>query len=104
LIDRRHYCAEAASLHFLASAAPRFSKPADLEFDAEARIIEYHNPSQLFRLAEKSEQIMSYLAIAAMLVLVLFPVLVPAIITAAHAILGTNRPAPTVGYLRPAAA
>jgi hypothetical protein len=46
----------------------------------------------------------TYLAIAAMLVLVLFPVLVPAIITAAHAILGTNRPAQTAGHLRPAIA
>lgn len=47
---------------------------------------------------------MTYVSIAAMLVLVLFPVLLPAIITAAHAILGTNRPAQTAGYLRPAAA
>jgi hypothetical protein len=46
---------------------------------------------------------MSYLAIAGMLVLVLFPVILPAIITAAHAILGSNRPAtaPALGHLRP---
>jgi hypothetical protein len=52
------------------------------------------------------EQIMiaTFLALAAMLVLVLFPVIVPAIITAGHAILGTNRPARKFGYLQPAAA
>ena len=44
---------------------------------------------------------MSYLAIAAMLLLVLLPVLVPAIITAGHAILGTNKPR-TVARMRPA--
>jgi hypothetical protein len=44
------------------------------------------------------------LALTAMLVLVLFPVLVPAIITAGHAILGTNRPARRLGALQPAAA
>ena len=50
-------------------------------------------------------QIMTLVAIAAMLVLVLFPVLVPALITAGHAILGTNRPTGrTVGFLQPAAA
>ncbi|MCV7090306.1 hypothetical protein [Mycobacterium interjectum] len=48
--------------------------------------------------------IASILAITAMLVLVLFPVLVPAIITAGHAILGTNRPARTAGYPQAAAA
>ncbi len=48
--------------------------------------------------------ISTVLAIAAMLVLVLFPVLVPAIITAVHVILGTNRPARTRGGLQPAAA
>jgi hypothetical protein len=58
-----------------------------------------HNKS----FGKKCEQIMTYLAIAAMLVLVLFPVLVPAIITAGHAILGTNRPQ-TLGRLRPAVA
>jgi hypothetical protein len=57
-------------------------------------------------LAEKCEQFMitSILALAAMLVLVLFPALVPAIITAAHAILGTNRPTRRAGHLQPAAA
>lgn len=44
---------------------------------------------------------MTYLTIAAMLVLVLFPVLVPAIITAAHAILGTNRPAGYPQHMAP---
>jgi hypothetical protein len=48
--------------------------------------------------------IMSYVAVVAMVVLVLFPVLVPAIISAAHSILGSNRPARTRGSLRPAAA
>ena len=48
--------------------------------------------------------ITTILAIAAMLVLVLFPVIVPAIITAGHAILGTNRPARTLGAFKPAAA
>ena len=48
--------------------------------------------------------IMTYLAIVAMVLLVVFPVLVPAIITAAHNILGTNRPARTPGFLQPAAA
>jgi hypothetical protein len=43
------------------------------------------------------------LALTAMLVLVLFPVLVPAIITAGHAILGTNRPAGRAGSLKAAA-
>lgn len=43
---------------------------------------------------------MTYLTLAGMLVLVLFPVILPAIITAAHAILGTNRPVPTLGHLR----
>jgi hypothetical protein len=38
------------------------------------------------------------------LLVVLAPVLVPAIITAAHVILGTNRPAATARTLRPAAA
>ncbi|BBZ45501.1 hypothetical protein [Mycobacterium parmense] len=47
---------------------------------------------------------MTYLSIAAMLVLVLFPVLLPAVITAVHVALGTNRPAPTPGYPRPAIA
>jgi ABC-type transport system involved in cytochrome c biogenesis permease component len=47
---------------------------------------------------------MSYLAIAGMLVLVLLPVIVPAIITAAHAVLGTNRPVQTLSHLRPAVA
>ena len=62
-------------------------------------------PIPTFRLAEKCEQIMitTILALAAMLVLVLFPVLVPAIITAGHAILGTNRPARRPGNLQPAA-
>jgi hypothetical protein len=36
--------------------------------------------------------------------LVLAPVLVPAIVTAGHVILGTNRPAGRFGDLRPAAA
>jgi hypothetical protein len=57
-----------------------------------------------FRIAEKSEQIMTYLSIAGMLVLVLFPVIMPAIITAFHAIRRTNRPATTLGHLRPALA
>jgi hypothetical protein len=48
--------------------------------------------------------IMTYVAIVAMVLLVLFPVLVPAIITAAHNILGSNRPARTHGFLQPAAA
>jgi len=39
-----------------------------------------------------------------MVLLVLFPVLVPAIITAAHNILGTNRPARRTGILQAAAA
>jgi hypothetical protein len=47
---------------------------------------------------------MTYLVLAGMLVLVLFPVLIPAIITAGHAILGTNRPAEALGHLRPAIA
>jgi ABC-type transport system involved in cytochrome c biogenesis permease component len=47
---------------------------------------------------------MTYLVLAGMLVLVLFPVLIPAIITAVHAILGTNRPVETLGHLRPAVA
>ena len=47
--------------------------------------------------------ITTILALAAMLVLVLFPVLVPAIITAGHAILGTNRPPRRPGNLQPAA-
>jgi hypothetical protein len=46
---------------------------------------------------------MTYLTIAAMLVLVLFPILVPAIITVGHVILGTNRPQAVV-RLRPAIA
>jgi hypothetical protein len=92
LIDQRHSCAEATPLHFLASATTRFSKPADLEFDAEARINECHNLSQLFRFAEKCEQIMTtYLSIAGMLVLVLFPVLIPAIITAFHILTGQQQ-------------
>jgi hypothetical protein len=41
---------------------------------------------------------------ALIMLLVLFPVLLPAAITAVHAILGTNRPAATLRYLRPAAA
>lgn len=47
---------------------------------------------------------MSYLAITAMLVLVLFPVILPAMITAAHAIRGSNLPAGTLDRLRPAIA
>ena len=43
------------------------------------------------------------LALTAMLVLVLFPVLVPVIITAGHAILGTNRPAGRAASLKLAA-
>ena len=49
-------------------------------------------------------QIMTYLSIAGMLVLVLFPVIMPAIITAFHTIRRTNRPATTLGRLRPALA
>jgi hypothetical protein len=41
---------------------------------------------------------------ALIMLIVLFPVLLPAAITAVHAILGTNRPATTLGHLRPAAA
>jgi len=41
---------------------------------------------------------------ALIILFVLFPVLLPAAITAVHAILGTNRPAATVRNLRPAAA
>jgi hypothetical protein len=41
---------------------------------------------------------------ALIMLLVLFPVLLPAAITAGHAILGTNRPSATLRYLRPAAA
>jgi len=48
--------------------------------------------------------ITTLLAITAMLVLVLFPVIVPAIITAGHVILGTNRPTRTLGAFQPAAA
>jgi hypothetical protein len=48
--------------------------------------------------------IASIFVTAAMLVLVLFPVLVPAIITAGHAILGTNRPARMAEHPQPAAA
>lgn len=43
-------------------------------------------------------------ALTAMLVLVLFPVLVPAIITVGHVILGTNRPAGRAASLKPPAA
>jgi hypothetical protein len=38
------------------------------------------------------------------MLLVLGPVLIPAIITAAHVIMGTNRPATTFSRLRPAVA
>jgi len=58
-------------------------------------------------LSEKCEHIMpimTYVAIVAMVLLVVFPVIVPAIITAAHTMLGSNRPARTHGYLQPAAA
>jgi hypothetical protein len=41
---------------------------------------------------------------ALIMLLVLFPVLLPAAITAAHVLLGTNRPATTLAQLRPAAA
>jgi hypothetical protein len=41
---------------------------------------------------------------ALIILLVLFPVLLPAAITAVHVILGTNRPAATLRYPRPAAA
>jgi hypothetical protein len=47
---------------------------------------------------------MTYVAIVAMVLLVVFPVLVPAIITAAHTLLGSNRPARSAGFLQPAAA
>jgi hypothetical protein len=49
---------------------------------------------------------MTYLVLAGMLALVLSPVLIPAIITAVHAIRGTNRPATTTtfGHPRPAVA
>jgi hypothetical protein len=61
--------------------------------------IHCHNAThQSFRLAEKCELtmtsvIMSYLTIAGMIVLTTFPVLVPAIITGAHAILRRTRAA-----------
>jgi len=50
--------------------------------------------------------ITTYLTLAGMLVLILSPVLIPAITTAVHAILGTNRPATTtrLGQLRPTVA
>ena len=41
---------------------------------------------------------------ALIMLIVLFPVLLPAAITAVHAILRTNRPTPAARYLRPAAA
>jgi hypothetical protein len=41
---------------------------------------------------------------ALIMLLVLAPVLVPAIITIAHVIMGTNRPASTLTRLRPAVA
>ena len=41
---------------------------------------------------------------ALIMLMVLFPVLLPAAITAVHAILGTTRPTTTARYLRPAAA
>jgi hypothetical protein len=86
---------------FPVNAKPRFSKPADTDPNYQVP-----QPIPTFRPAEKCEQIMitTILALAAMLVLVLFPVLVPAIITAGHVILGTNRPGGRVGSLQPAAA
>jgi hypothetical protein len=41
---------------------------------------------------------------AFIMLVVLAPILVPAIITAAHVMLGTNRPAATLRRLRPARA
>jgi hypothetical protein len=41
---------------------------------------------------------------ALIMLIVLFPVLLPAAVTVVHVILGTNRPAATLRYLRPAAA
>jgi hypothetical protein len=41
---------------------------------------------------------------AFIMLLVLAPVLVPLIITVAHVIMGTNRPATTLTHLRPALA
>jgi hypothetical protein len=41
---------------------------------------------------------------ALIMLMVLFPVLLPAAITAVHVLLGTNRPAATLTRLRPAAA
>jgi hypothetical protein len=38
------------------------------------------------------------------MLLVLAPVIIPTIITAAHVIMGTNRPATTISRLRPALA
>jgi hypothetical protein len=41
---------------------------------------------------------------ALIMLMVLFPVLLPAAITAVHFVLGTNRPSATLARLRPAAA
>jgi len=48
--------------------------------------------------------ITTLLVLASIVAMVLSPLLVPAIITAAHTLRGTNRPATTVGNLRPALA
>jgi hypothetical protein len=68
------------------------------------RITYSHNRSQRFRAAEKCEPIMTsvfmtYLTIAGMLALTTFPVLVPAIITAGHAIRRRFAPARSAAYL-----
>jgi hypothetical protein len=82
-------------------------KHSDFGFDRSGSDYQVPQPIPTFRLSEKCEHIMpimSYVAVVAMLVLVMLPVLVPAVISAAHRIIGSNRPARTRGYLRPAAA
>ncbi len=111
MVGSRHRCDAVSSIHFW--LAQRRAYPTGLQFNAIARIVRWHDLSQLFRLAEKCERIMTdlimtYLTIAGILVLVVFPVLVPAAVSATHTLnhMRTHRrlshqPVPTL-RLRPA--
>jgi hypothetical protein len=91
LVGRRHRCAELTPLLFLTNAVPRFSNRLISDSTVQVRIT---------RFAEKCEQpMMTYLTLAAMLALVLFPLLIPATITAVHAV---RRWQPTLSLARTA--
>jgi hypothetical protein len=98
LVGRRHRCSEATPISFHHEHSATF---------LSSQLIPNHQlpqPIPTIRRAEKCEPtmtsvFMTYLTIAGMLALTTFPVLVPAIITAGHAIRRRFAPARSAAYL-----